>query len=128
MSGRTPLGRVRGYGAAKEGVGHWWVQRLTSVALVPLGLWLAFSLLSLPALDHATVIAWMGAPGRALLLMLLVSIAAWHSQLGVQVVIEDYVHGAGMKVLALVVSSFAHVVIAAAGVLAVLSVSLRSAT
>jgi len=70
----------------------------------------------------------MSAPGRALLLILLVSIAAWHSQLGVQVVIEDYVHGAGMKVLALVVSSFAHVVIAAAGVLAVLSVSLRSAT
>ena len=128
MSERTPLGRVRGDGAAKEGVGHWWAQRLTSIALVPLLVWLLFSLLSLPALDHATVSAWMGAPGRALLLILLVAISAWHSQLGVQVVIEDYVHGAGMKVLALVVSSFAHVVIAAAGVLAVLSVSLRSAT
>ena len=97
-------------------------------ASVAVPLTLALSLLSLPALDHATVSAWMSAPGRALLLILLVSIAAWHSQLGVQVVIEDYVHGAGMKVLALVVSSFAHVVIAAAGVLAVLSVSLRSAT
>jgi succinate dehydrogenase / fumarate reductase, membrane anchor subunit len=124
MSWRSPLGRVRGYGAAKEGVSHWWTQRLTSIALIPLSCWFVVSLLALPQLDHATVIAWMGGGLTALLLVLFVLTACWHSQLGVRVIIEDYVHAEGMKTLVLVLVGFAHVLLAAAGVLAVLRVAL----
>jgi succinate dehydrogenase / fumarate reductase membrane anchor subunit len=126
MSLRTPLGRVLGMGAAKEGVQHWWQQRLTSIALVPLTIWFLVSLLALPAFDQATVRIWMSQGWSALLLCLLVLVASWHSQLGVRVVIEDYVHGAGGRTLVLVLVSFLHVFIAAAGVLAVLRVALGS--
>ena len=124
MSLRSPLGKVLGAGAAKQGVQHWWAQRLSSVALVPLTVWFVVSLLSLPSFDHATVSAWMGGSSTALLLMLLVLVATWHSQLGVRVVVEDYVHGAGARAVTLVSLLFLHVLIAAAGVFAVLRVAL----
>jgi len=127
MSLRSPLGRVLGTGAARSGVHHWWVQRLTSVALVPLSIWFVVSLLALPALDHATVSAWMGESSTALLLSLFVLLATWHSQLGVRVVIEDYVHTAGLKTVILVSVTFAHVLLGAAGVFAVLRVTLGGA-
>ncbi len=127
MSLRTPLGRVLGLGAAKEGVQHWWVQRLTSVALVPLSIWFVVSLLALPSLDHATVGAWLRQGWSALLLMLLVLTASWHSQLGVRVVVEDYVHDAGLRTVLLALLAFAHVLLAAAAVLAVLRVALGGA-
>jgi succinate dehydrogenase / fumarate reductase membrane anchor subunit len=127
MSLRSPLGKVLGAGSAKQGVHHWWVQRLTSVALVPLSVWFLVSLLALPSLEHATVVAWMAQSSTALLLVLLVLIGAWHSQLGVRVVVEDYVHGAGARTVTLVALGFAHVLIAAAGVMAVLRVALGAA-
>jgi succinate dehydrogenase / fumarate reductase, membrane anchor subunit len=123
---RSPLGRVLGLGAAKDGVHHWWVQRLTSVALVPLSIWFAVSLLTLPSHEHAAVVAWMGQSSSALLLVVFVVVATWHSQLGVRVVVEDYVHGAGAKTLTLVIVTFAHVMVGAAGVFAVLKVALGS--
>jgi succinate dehydrogenase / fumarate reductase, membrane anchor subunit len=123
---RSPLGTVEGLGSAKGGAHHWWLQRLTSIALVPLTIWFAVSLLSLPALDHVTVIAWMAQSWTALLLILLVLVGAWHSQLGVQVVVEDYIHG-GMGRLTLVVSTFLHVLIAVAGVFAILKVAFGGA-
>lgn len=123
MSLRTPLGRVLGLGAAKDGVQHWWQQRLTSVALVPLSIWFVVSLLALPALDHATVLAWMRQSWTALLLILLVLVGTWHSQLGVRVVVEDYVHGAGARTVTLVVLTFIHALLATAGVFAVLRVA-----
>jgi succinate dehydrogenase / fumarate reductase membrane anchor subunit len=123
VSLRSPLRRVLGLGTARDGVQHWWLQRLTSVALVPLSIWFVVSLLALPALDHATVIAWMGQSWTALLLIVLVLVATWHSQLGVRVVVEDYVHGTGAKTLTLVVVGFAHILIGAAGVFAVLRVA-----
>ena len=127
MSERSALGRVRGYGSAKEGVGHWWTQRLTSVALLVLASWFVVSLLSLPDHDFATVSAWMRSWWRAPALILFVLTCAWHSQLGMRVIIEDYVHGVGTKTLALGASSFAHAVIAVIGVVAVLRVALGSA-
>jgi succinate dehydrogenase / fumarate reductase membrane anchor subunit len=127
MSLRSPLGRVLGTGAARQGVHHWWMQRLTSLALVPLSIWFLVSLLALPTLDHATVSAWMGQSWTALLLMLFVLVVTWHSQLGVRVVVEDYVHAAGLKTLILVSVTFAHVLLAAAGVFAVLKVALGGA-
>ncbi|HTY50843.1 MAG TPA: succinate dehydrogenase, hydrophobic membrane anchor protein [Steroidobacteraceae bacterium] len=126
MSLRTPLSRVRGLGAAGEGVHHWWVQRVTAVALVPLAVWFLVSLLTLPALDYATVTAWLRGIWSATLMVLFVACAAWHSRLGVQVVIEDYVHDSGLKALALVLSMFVHVVMALAGVLAVLRIAFGS--
>jgi succinate dehydrogenase / fumarate reductase membrane anchor subunit len=128
MSLRSPLRRVLGLGAAKEGVQHWWLQRLTSVALVPLAIWFVVSLLALPSLGHATVVAWMSQSWTALLLIIFVLVAAWHSQLGVRVVVEDYVHDVGAKTLTLVLVSFAHVLIAVAGVFAVLKVAFGGAS
>jgi succinate dehydrogenase / fumarate reductase membrane anchor subunit len=123
MSLRSPLGRVLGAGAAHDGVRHWWRQRLTSIALVPLTVWFVVSILALPSLGYATLVAWMSQSSTALLLILLVLNAAWHSQLGVRVVVEDYVHGTGARTLLLVLIGFAHVLLAAAGVLAVLRIA-----
>jgi len=127
MTFGSPLGRVLGSGSAKEGVREWWLQRLTALALVPLSIWFVVSLLALPALDHATVVAWMAQPWTALLLILLVLSATRHSQLGVRVVLEDYVAEAGVRTLALVLVGFAHVLIAVAGVFAVLRVAFGAA-
>lgn len=127
MSLRTPLGRVLGRGAAKEGVHHWWVQRVTSVALIPLAISFVVSLLSLPALDYATVHAWVHQSWTAVLLSLFIALACWHSKLGMQVVFEDYVHGSAKTIL-LILSSFAHTLIAAASIFAVLKVAFGTAT
>jgi succinate dehydrogenase / fumarate reductase membrane anchor subunit len=123
---RSPLGKVAGLGSARGGAHHWWLQRLTSIALVPLTIWFAVSLLALPALDHVTVVAWMSQSWTALLLILLVLVATWHSQLGVRVVVEDYVHG-GAKTLTLVILTFVHALVAVAGVFAVLKVAFGGA-
>ena len=127
MSLRTPLGRVLGRGAAHSGVHHWWVQRLSAVALVPLSLWLLASLAVLPAGDYGAVHAWMARGGTALPLLLLVLTGAWHSQLGVRVIIEDYVHGTLAKPVLLALVSFAHALLAAAGSFAVLKVAFGAA-
>lgn len=124
---RTPLGRVAGLGAARGGVHHWWLQRLTSIALVPLTVWFVVSLLSLPGLDHATVAGWMAQAWTAVLLIILVLVTCWHSQLGVRVVIEDYVHASGTKTLTLVIVTFVHALIAFAGVFAILKVAFGAA-
>jgi succinate dehydrogenase / fumarate reductase membrane anchor subunit len=123
----SPLRQVLGLGPARSGVHHWWLQRLTSLALVPLGIWFMVSLLALPSFDHPTVLAWMGHSWTALLLILFVLIGARHSQLGLQVIIEDYVHSPGAKTLLLVGIGFAHVLLGAAGVFAVLKVAFGGA-
>ncbi|MBV8144648.1 MAG: succinate dehydrogenase, hydrophobic membrane anchor protein [Gammaproteobacteria bacterium] len=127
MSLRSPLGRVLGQGAARSGVRHWWEQRLTSLALVPLTVWFVVSLLTLPSLGYATLSAWMSQSWTALLLILLVLVSAWHSQLGLRVVVEDYVHDAGARTLTLVLLGFLHVLVATAGVFAVLRVAFGTA-
>jgi len=126
MSLRSPLGKVLGTGSAKEGVQHWWLQRLTSIALVPLTIWFVVSLLSLPSFEHVTVVSWMAQSWTALLLILFILVATWHSQLGVRVVVEDYIHG-GSKTLTLVLITFIHVVVATAGIFAVLKVAFGGA-
>jgi succinate dehydrogenase / fumarate reductase membrane anchor subunit len=128
VSLRTPLRRVLGAGSAKEGVHHWWQQRLTSVALVPLAIWFVVSLLTLPSFDHAIVAAWMGQGATALLLILLVLVATWHSQLGVRVVVEDYVPAPGARMVTLTLLTFLHAVLGAAGVFAVLKVAFGGAS
>lgn len=126
MSLRSPLGRVLGMGSAKEGTGHWWSQRVSAVALIPLTLWFLFSLLMLPDLDYATVRTWLSLPLSGFLAVLLLSVLTYHSYLGTTVVIEDYVHSAGMKLLSLLLLRFAYVLVCGAGILAILRVVLRS--
>ena len=96
--------------------------------MVPLTVWFTVCLLSLPSMDHVTVIAWMAQSWTALLLIVLVLVATYHSQLGVRVVIEDYVHNTGMKTLTLVTVTFAHALLAVAGVFAILKVAFGGAT
>lgn len=126
MSLQSPLGRVLGYGSAKEGVHHWWVQRVTAVALIPLTVWFIVSLLSLPSLDYDTVVRWIGGGWTPLLLILLIGLMTWHSRLGVQVVIEDYVRG-GAKTVSLILSTFAHILVAAAAIFVVLKIAFGGA-
>jgi len=126
VSLQTPLGRVLGLGSAKGGVHHWWMQRLTSVALIPLGVWLLVSLLALPSLDYSTVHGWIAHGWTALLLSLVIGVGTWHSRLGMQVIIEDYIHG-GTKTLALVLSSFAHAFVGAAAIFATLRIAFGGA-
>jgi succinate dehydrogenase / fumarate reductase, membrane anchor subunit len=124
---RSPLGVVSGLGSAKSGVHHWWLQRLTSIALVPLTIWFTVSILSLPSMDHVTIIAWMAQSWTALLLIGLVLVATYHSQLGIRVILEDYVPNSGVRTLTLVIVTFAHTLLAAAGVFAILKVAFGGA-
>jgi succinate dehydrogenase / fumarate reductase membrane anchor subunit len=124
MSLRSPLGYVLGHGSAREGVHHWWHLRTTSAALAVLGIWFVFAILTLPDLGRASVIAWLGKPFNAVLMMLFVFATVWHSLLGVQVVVEDYVRGKGARVLVLVLLRFIHVLAGAAALFAVLKLAL----
>jgi succinate dehydrogenase / fumarate reductase, membrane anchor subunit len=126
MSLRSPLSRVLGLGSAKDGTKHWWSQRVTAVALSLLGVWLIVSLAMLDSLGYAAVVTWIGRPFNATLLSLFVLTLAYHSQLGVQVVVEDYVQGA-LKTVTLLLSNFIHVVVAALSVVAVLRIAFGDA-
>lgn len=121
---RSGLGRVRGLGAAHDGVRHWWAQRVTAVALVPLTLWFVASLILLTGADHATVSAWIARPFNTVLLLCLVGATFWHAALGLQVVIEDYIHSEGPRLAALLAVKAVLLVGALSAILAVLRVAL----
>ena len=127
MSLRSPVGRVLGLGSAGEGVGHWWSQRVTSVALVLLGLWFVFALIGLPDRGYETVTAWIAQPINAVLLSLLVGTMLYHSLLGLQVVIEDYVSNHGTKIVTMLALQFIHFVLGALGIFSVLRIAFGSA-
>jgi succinate dehydrogenase / fumarate reductase, membrane anchor subunit len=116
---RSPLGRVLGSGSAKDGTDHWWSQRLSALALLLLGAWFLVSLLRLPGFGHADVHQWLTRPWNGVLLLLLFLTLALHSSLGIQVVIEDYVHRPFARVSLLVLNKFFHVLLAAIAVFAV---------
>lgn len=97
MTLRTPLGRARGLGSAKEGVGHHWSVIVTAVGLVPLSLWLVISLIHIAGGDYAAFKSWVSQVCNASLLILTILMIIHHATLGLQVVIEDYVHGEGKK-------------------------------
>ena len=125
MSLKSPLGRVLGLGSAGAGTDHWIAQRLSAVALVPLTLWFAGSMLTLPSLDFYSVAAWAAAPFHALLLILLVVAVVYHSSLGTQVVAEDYISTPGRRAAVLAGLRLAHVAMAAAGIFAVFLLATR---
>ena len=124
MSLRTPLGKVLRLGSAGEGVGHWWAQRVTAIALLPLTLWFAISLLTHSLQSYEAMRGWLGQPWVAVCTILLVFTLAWHAKLGVQVVIEDYVHTEGTKTLLLLLSTFVHVAAGVAAIFAILVLAL----
>jgi succinate dehydrogenase / fumarate reductase, membrane anchor subunit len=126
MSLRSPMGRVEGLGSAKDGTAHWWAQRVSAVALIPLTLWFMFSLLALPAFDYATVRAWLSFPLSGFLAVLLVAVLTYHSYLGTIEIVEDYVHSAGMKTFTLLLLRFLYVLVGGASIFAILRVAFGS--
>ena len=126
MNLRSPLAVVLGAGSAGHGVGHWWAQRVSALALVPLTLWFVISLIGVPLNDYAAVTIWIGAGWNPVWLALLLVAMCVHSRLGVQVVIEDYVHGAALKLALLLLNGAVHAVLLAAGIYALLRVALGS--
>lgn len=126
MSLRSPLGRVLGTGSAKDGTQHWWAERVTSVALIPLTLWFLGSLLLLPGLEYATVRIWLSQPQSSFLAILMVAVLTYHSYLGTTVVVEDYVHAPAAKVALLTLLRFLYVLFGGAGVFAILRIAFGS--
>jgi succinate dehydrogenase / fumarate reductase membrane anchor subunit len=123
MAYRTPLARVRGLGSAHEGPAHFWRQRLTAVANIFLGSFLIWLLVTLAGADYATTKATLAKPQIAIPLLLLVLSGLVHMRLGMQTIIEDYVHSEGRKILALMLNSFFALVVGLICVFAVLKLS-----
>ncbi len=121
---RSGLSRVRGLGSAKEGVNHWWTQRVTAVALVPLTLWFVASMIMLTGADHAFASAWIARPMNTVLLLCLLGATFWHAALGLQVVIEDYIHHERTRIAVLLAAKGLLVIGALTGIVAVLRVAL----
>jgi succinate dehydrogenase / fumarate reductase membrane anchor subunit len=119
---RTPIGRVRGLGSAKSGTEHFWRQRLTAIANIPLVLTFVIIVALMPGSDFGTARALIGQPLVAILLLLLVLSVTIHMRIGMQVIIEDYIHG-GAKVVAVLANTFFAIVVAASAIFAVLKIA-----
>lgn len=120
---RSPLARARGLGSAKGGVEHWWAERVTAVALVPLTTWFAASIIAVAGSDHTSVIEWLGSPLSSVCMVLLLMTLFYHMALGLQVVIEDYVHS-GAKIALLIAVRGGCLALATAGIVATLRIAL----
>jgi succinate dehydrogenase / fumarate reductase, membrane anchor subunit len=118
---RSPLSRARGLGSAKDGLSHWWAQRLTAVALIPLVVWFAVSLVMLSGADYAVVRAWIGSPLVMMLLSLTIVVGLYHGQLGMQVVWEDYTEGA-LRLVMIVLTKFIAVLFGLGAIVAILRI------
>ena len=123
---RTPLARARGLGSAKDGTRHWWMQRITAIALVPLAVWLVASLVSIGAADHARTVEWIRSPAVGIVLLLTIAALFHHAQLGLQVIIEDYVRTEWKKLAALIAVKLLAVATAVIAAFSVLAIALGS--
>ncbi len=119
---RSPLARAMGLGSAKKGVEHWWAERVSAVALIPLTLWFVASIVAQTGSDHATFITWLRTPVAAIMMVLLLIALFHHTALGLQVVIEDYRH-AGAKFAALIIMRLSCFGFTIAGILATLRIA-----
>lgn len=124
MNLRTPLSQARGLGSAKEGASHWWMQRVTAVALVPLTLWFGFSVALLGQVDYETIVEWVSSLWVTVLLILLIVATFYHLKLGIQVILEDYIHTEWLKLSSILLSNFASILLAVIGIVSVLKISL----
>jgi succinate dehydrogenase / fumarate reductase membrane anchor subunit len=123
MGTGTGIGRVRGLGSAKHGAHHWMAQRFTAVGNLLLVLWLLFSLLSLPGLDYESVVSWISNPLVAVPLMLMLVSIFWHLRLGMQIMLEDYVHDKGLAFFSVLLLNFYAIAGAAAGIFAIAKIA-----
>lgn len=119
MSLRNPLAKARGLGSAKDGTAHWWAQRVSAIALVPLVLYVLYLLVSLAGADYATVRLTIAQPVNALLLILFIGTAFWHARLGLQVVIEDYIHVGWLEIALMIAVKFVYVALGVAAIIAI---------
>ena len=124
--GKSIAARFLAQSSTQEGGHHWLLQRVTSVALVPLGLWFIVSAVGLAGAGYGEVRAWLAGPFNTTAMLLLILTAFWHAQLGVRVILEDYVHQRGAKIASLVAVDFAVIALGLACAVAVLKVSLGS--
>ena len=124
MSLRTPLSRARGLGSAHDGTGHFWWQRLTAAANLIALVYFVYTVFTLAGASHAEVVGYFAAPLSGALMLLLIASVSYHMYLGMQNVIEDYVHSAGTRVVTLALNALFSVFIALASALAVLKLSL----
>ncbi|MGR9106558.1 MAG: succinate dehydrogenase, hydrophobic membrane anchor protein [Gammaproteobacteria bacterium] len=107
MQFRTPISKARGLGSAKEGSHHWWIQRVTAVALIPLTLWFGIAVVMVPGADYRSIVEWIAAPWNTVLLIATIIAVFYHAILGIQVVIEDYVHTEWIKIAAILATKLA---------------------
>ena len=124
MSLRTPLGKVRGLGSAKNGTHHWWMQKVTAVALVPLTVWFVASLSQLTQAPYEVALNWLSSPVPAILMILFVTTGLYHLKLGLQVIVEDYVHAEFSKTVIQMLITFGCTVLAVAAVFSILKVAI----
>ena len=120
---RSPLGRVRGLGSAKGGTHHWWMQRVTSIALLPLTIWFALSAATLAGASYVETVAWIARPWNAVLLLVTIGLSFYHTALGVQVIIEDYANQEWVKMGGILAVKAICVLLALASALAVLRIA-----
>ena len=123
MNLQTPLGRARGLGSAKAGTKHWWAQRVTAIALIPLTIWFVVAMISATGNDYNNAQQFIGNPINAILFILLIVATFHHAQLGLQVVIEDYVHNKAMEIGLLIITKGTVIVLGLSSVFAVLSIT-----
>jgi succinate dehydrogenase / fumarate reductase, membrane anchor subunit len=123
MDMRTPLRNVRGLGAARSGTDHFWRQRLTAIANVPLTIGFVLVLISLLGRNHAGVVQVLGSPPIAILMLLFIASVTYHMRIGMQIIIEDYVHGESMKFVLLIANIFFAIVVALSAAFAILKLS-----
>ena len=126
MDLRTPIARARGLGSAKDGTHHWWMQRITAITLIPLAVWLTASLVAVGAADHAQTVRWIRSPAVGVALLLTIAAVFHHAQLGLQVIIEDYVQAEWKKLAAVIAVKLAAVALAATAAFSVLRIALGS--
>ncbi len=124
MNLRSPRSKAVGLGSAKHGFSHWWWQRVTAVALIPLTLWFVYSVLSLSGSGYDAASAWLSSPFNATLMLVFVFAMLFHAQTGLQVVIEDYVHTKWMNLTLLLAVKFAAALMAILALISVLKVAL----
>lgn len=123
MSLQSDLGRVKGLGGSKSGTSHWWAQRVTALALIPLTLWFIYSTMKFIGMDLFAFRSWLNEPGSVLLLSLFLIALFYHMHLGLQVVIEDYVHSEKNKIFLLLINKFAAAILAISSLVAIIQIA-----
>ena len=122
-SAETPLHKVQGLGASHSGTGHFWHERVTSVALIPLSLWFLYVMLGLSGTSEVTALQFLAHPWNAILMGAFVGFSLWHAYLGLQVVIDDYIHTAGAKIFLMLVVRFGVIAIGSTSIFAIVRIA-----